>query len=131
MTMPTLVLIDTCIWVQFFNSRRSAEKAAVDALLKEDRATLIGPILSEILLGFRHDDQADWVASELRGVRWLEVGWLDWQHAANLGRSLAASGHKLPLSDLVVASVALTGDAEVYTTDPHFDVIPGLRRFVR
>jgi hypothetical protein len=44
-----LVLIDTCIWVPFFNRPQSAEKRAVDALLEEDRAALIGPILAEIL----------------------------------------------------------------------------------
>ncbi len=68
-----LVLIDTCIWVPFFNRPQSAEKKAVDALLDEDRAVLIGPILAEILQGFRRDDRADWVASSLRGLPHLHA----------------------------------------------------------
>lgn len=55
MTPTELVLIDTCVWVPFFNRPQSAEKAAVDGLLDEDRATLIGPILAEVLQGFRRD----------------------------------------------------------------------------
>jgi hypothetical protein len=59
--MPTqdLVLIDTCIWVPYFNRPQSAIRQAVDVLLDEDRAGLIGPILGEILCGFRKDVQAD------------------------------------------------------------------------
>ncbi len=49
MTPTDLVLIDTCVWVPYFNRPQSVEKKAVDVLLDEDRATLIGPILAEIL----------------------------------------------------------------------------------
>src|SRR4051794_35143755 len=115
MTVRNLVLIDTCLWGPFFNRPRSREKQAVDELLDDDRAALIGPILTEILLGFRRDEQADWVASVLRGLHFLEVIWNEWRAAARLGRRLIAAGHSLPLSDLVLAAVALERDLAVYT----------------
>jgi hypothetical protein len=46
---PELVLIDTCMWVPFFNRPHSAEKRTIDGLIDEDRAALVGPILAEIL----------------------------------------------------------------------------------
>ena len=125
-----LVLIDTCVWIPFFNRPQSVEKRAIDALLDEDRAALIGPILAEILQGFRRDDRADWVASSLRGLHYLEVQWDDWRAAARLGRRLINRGHRLPLSDLTVAALALRTDSAVFSTDPHFDLIRGLKRFV-
>jgi predicted nucleic acid-binding protein len=128
-TPTDLVLIDTCIWVPFFNRPQSAEKRAVDALLDEDRAALIGPILAEILQGFRRDDRADWVASSLRGLHYIVIEWDDWRSAARLGRRLAAKGHLLPLTDLTAAAIALRSESAVYSTDPHFDLIPGLKRF--
>jgi hypothetical protein len=69
MTIPPsdLVLIDTCIWVGFFNRNQSAERITVDPLLDDDRAAITGMILAEILQGFRRDEQADWVASSLKG----------------------------------------------------------------
>jgi predicted nucleic acid-binding protein len=129
MKAPDLVLIDTCIWVPFFNRPRSPEKVAVDSLLDDDRAALVGPIVVEILLGFRRDEHADWVASELRGVHFVEIGWTDWRSAARIGRHLIATGRTLPLSDLVIAAVALQRDMAVYTTDPHFDLVPELKRY--
>jgi predicted nucleic acid-binding protein len=129
MAAPDLVIVDSCIWVPFFNRPRSAEKKAVDELLDEDRAAIVGPILAEILLGFRRTEHADWAASVLRGPHFLEVTWDNWRAAARLGRHLIAKGHSLPLTDLAVAAVALKQGIAVYTTDPHFDLIPKLKRF--
>ena len=44
---------------------------------------------------------------------------------------LAANGHRLPLTDLVIAAIALRHDLFVYTVDPHFDHFPDLKRFTR
>ena len=128
MAVRELVLIDTCIWVPFFNRPQSQENHAVNLLLDDDRAALAGPILAEVLLGFRRDEHADWVASVLRGLHFLETSWDEWRAAARLGRQLMASGHALPLSDLVIAAVALERDLAVYTTDPDFDLMPSLKR---
>ena len=85
--------------------------------------------MAEILLGFRRKDQADWVASRLRLAYYVEAGWDDWRAAADLGRDFAAKGNKLPLTDLLVAVVTARCHAWVYTADPHFDLIPDLKRF--
>lgn len=131
MTIPPgdLVLIDTCIWVGFFNRTQSTERMTVDPLLDDDRAAITGMILAEILQGFRRDDQADWAASSLKGLHALEPTWDDWRFVAKLGRQLIASGHRLPLTDLAIAAIALRNDCFVLTTDPHFDLITGLKRF--
>ena len=131
MTIPPgdLVLIDTCIWVGFFNRTQSTERMTVDPLLDDDRAAITGMILAEILQGFRRDDQADWVASSLKGLHALEPTWDDWRFVAKLGRQLIASGHRLPLTDPAIAAIALRNDCFVLTTDPHFDLITGLKRF--
>jgi predicted nucleic acid-binding protein len=124
-----LVLIDTCVWAPFFSRGASRHKTAVEQLLDEDRAALVGPIFAEILLGFKKDTEADWVASALEGVHLIELTWDDWRAAAQLGRRLAARGHRLPLSDLILAAVARRRKCLVYSIDPHFDVIEGLDRF--
>src|SRR5882724_2455040 len=127
--MDDWVLVDTCVWASFFGKPGSREKAAVDDLLDLDRVALVGAILAEVLLGFRRKDQADWAASRLRMAHYIEADWDHWRAAADLGRDLAATGHKLPITDLLVAVVAKRINASVYTIDPHFDVIPELKRF--
>ena len=83
--MEDWVFVDTCIWSSFFGKPSSPEKGAVDALLDADRVALVGPVVSEVLLGFRRKDQADWVVSRLRLAHYVEANWDDWCAAADLG----------------------------------------------
>jgi predicted nucleic acid-binding protein len=128
-TAAEWVLIDTGVWSAFFSKPGSREKRAVDVLLDEDRVALTGPVIAEVLRGFRRNEQADWVASRLKLAHYLEPSWEDWRNAAVLGRVLAARGHDVPLTDLVVAALAQRVEAFVFSTDPHFDLIPGLKRY--
>lgn len=129
MTTKDWVLVDTGIWSAFFSKPGSREKRAVDALLDEDRVALTGPVLAEVLRGFRRADQADWVASRLRMAHYLEPTWEDWRNAATLGREQAANRRDVPLTDLVVAALVRRVEASVFSTDPHFDLFPGLKRY--
>ena len=90
-----IVLIDTCIWVPFFNRPQSPEKKAVDELLDDDRGALIGPIVAEILQGIPREGNARYVASLLRGIHYVGIEWADWESAARIGRRLVARGHPL------------------------------------
>jgi predicted nucleic acid-binding protein len=62
-------------------------------------------------------------------AHYVEADWDDWRAAADLGRDLAGKGNKLPLTDLLVATIAERCQAWVYTSDPHFDLIYDLKRF--
>ena len=127
--MADRVLIDTCIWAAVFARPNSPENQTVSQLIEDDLVVVIGPVLAEVLYGFRRREQADWAASRMKKLNWIEVEWDDWRETATLGRQLAAHGHRLPLTDLVIAAVALRHDLEVYTIDPHFDLMTDLRRF--
>jgi predicted nucleic acid-binding protein len=86
-TNTDLVLVDTVVWSAFFSKPASAEKQQVDLLLDDDRVGLIGPILAEVLRGFRRTEEADWVASRLRLAHYVEPNWEDWRTAAALAVS--------------------------------------------
>lgn len=127
--MADRVLVDTCIWASVFSKPNSTENRTVEQLIEQDRVIVIGPVLAEVLFGFRRSEQADWVASRLKNLGWIEVNWADWRESASLGRQLAANGHRLPLTDLVIAAVALRHDLSVYSIDPEFDLFTDLKRF--
>ncbi|MGD9854670.1 MAG: PIN domain-containing protein [Planctomycetaceae bacterium] len=131
MTRPIeeLVLVDTCIWAAFFKRSGGLTKQALTHLLKRDRVAIVGPVVTEVLLGFRDTRHAEWVASLLDGVIHLTLDRSDWRNAATLGRTLASHGHRLPLTDLVIASVCRRLQCPVFTIDPDFDHIEGINRF--
>jgi predicted nucleic acid-binding protein len=128
--MNQWVFVDTCVWASFFCKPTSSEKYVVDKLLDADRIAIIGPIITETLMGFRRRDQAAWVASRLRNSHYVQIDWDDWRGAADLGRTLTAAGNKLPLTDILIATFAIRRSASVYTTDPHFLIVPQLKRYL-
>jgi predicted nucleic acid-binding protein len=127
--MNDWVLVDSLIWASFFSKPNSPEKRAVDDLIDADRVALIGPIVAEVLLGFRRKEQADWIASRMRLAHYIEASWEDWKSASEVGRDLAATGQTVPITDLVVGAVAKRVDISVYSTDPHFDLLPHVNRY--
>jgi predicted nucleic acid-binding protein len=127
--MEDWVFVDTCIGASFFTRPSSREKLGVDDLLSQDRVALVGPVVAEVLRGFRRQEQADWAGSRPRLAPYVTAEWDDWRHAAQLGREHARLGRDLPITDLVLAAVAIRLDAYVYTADPHFDGIDGIKRF--
>jgi len=127
--MDDVVFVDSCIWASFFAKPHSIQKKAVDALIDVDRVAIIGPVVTEVLLGFRRVEYADWVFSFLLSAHYVQLSLHDWRAAASLGRRLAAQGHKLPLADLAIVAVAQRLNAFVFSTDPHFDLISDLKRF--
>jgi len=121
-----VVVADTSVWIPFFNQPESPEKGEIDALIDADHLVLVGMVLAELLQGCRSPKEADALLSKLTGLRFLETGCSTWKRAGDLSFSLRRKGITLPLTDLVIAALALEHQCEVYALDPHFEQIPGL-----
>ncbi|MDA0836636.1 MAG: PIN domain-containing protein [Planctomycetota bacterium] len=124
-----LVIVNTCVWASYFSRKSATTNQAVNLLFEEDRVAVIGPVVTELLMGIRDEGAADWIASRLSVMNPLEIEWDDWREAANIHRELAARGHVLPIGDSLIARVALRESCAVFTVDPHFRLIPGLKLF--
>ncbi len=120
------VIIDTCIWATYFQSRSDPYTRLVSDLVQVNRASLVMPVLAEVVIGIRNSGQAHWISSVLTGLRIVPVTDRDWLDAAHLGRQMMSRGKKLPLVDLVIATVSRRTQFPVLTVDPHFEMIPGL-----
>ena len=121
-----MVIADTSVWIPFFNQPGSAEKREIDALIDGDRLVLVGVVLAELIQGCRTSSEATTIISKLSGLRFLETKFSSWRRAGELSFSLRRKGLTLPLSDLIVAALAVEHHCQVYALDPHFEQIPGL-----
>lgn len=122
------VVVDSGAWVAFLRSPDSAQGKETARLIRDDRARVVGVVVCELLQGARSDLALRQLEELLRALAFLETGWDSWRRAGRLGRDLRRRGRTVPLSDLVVAATALDHGAAVFSTDEHFDWIPGLRR---
>ncbi len=127
--MNPTVLIDTSIWVEYLRGKNQDLVESVKSLLRTRRATLCGIVLSELLAGVRTRKSRDTLKQTLDALEYSEVSRDTWILAGELSGNLKQQGISVPLTDLILAALALENDSELYTLDSHFNRIPELKRF--
>jgi len=124
--MVNRILPDTCAWIDFFRGRPSRMAEHVEAALVQGDVATCGVVLYELLQGIKSSREEALVLSAFQAVTHLEMTGHIWIKAARLSSQLRKKGHILPLSDIIIAILALEHACSLLTIDRHFDVIPGL-----
>ena len=124
-----MVVVDTAVWVDFFCGRNEPVRAVLRELIRGRQAVLTGIVLAEVLQGIRTQQEADSVRSEFASLHYYEAARDTWSRAGSLSGELRQKGLTIPLTDLIISVLAMEHDAEVFTTDPHFEKIPGLKLY--
>jgi len=120
------VLVDTCVWIEFFKTD-SAISLELENLIKTDSIWICGIVLLELIQGVRSEDEKNKIIDALSGFKYVEMSKSLWQRAGELLASLEKKGFNLPLSDILVSTIALERNLRVFTFDKHFAHIPDLK----
>lgn len=124
-----MIIVDTSVWIPFFNRPDSYEKATLDLLIDADDVILVGVVLAELLQGCRPPSERALLSDALSALPYRETDRETWERAGDLSAQLLRKGITLPLSDLIIASLALAHGDVVYSLDTHFKRIPGLHLY--
>ena len=100
---------------------------ALERELMQGEVATCGVILYELIQGIKESKEEQLVLNALQAVTHLEMSAELWVKAGRLSAQLRKSGQTLPLSDLVIATLALEHNLSVLTIDCHFDAVPGLK----
>jgi tRNA(fMet)-specific endonuclease VapC len=122
------ILVDTTIWIEFF---RGGSKIAdhLEMLLKESAVSTCGIVMFEVLQGIKSESEKNKILDILLTLPYIEMMKKLWQSAAALSILLKNNGSNLPLSDILIASIAIENDLPIYTIDNHFTQIPNLKLY--
>ena len=85
--------------------------------------------LAEILQGIKVQKEAMLVKESLNKLPYLEMTRDIWEKAGEMSASLRRKGITMPLSDLIIAALAISGGYEVFTIDPRFEQVHGLKLY--
>jgi predicted nucleic acid-binding protein len=121
-----VVIVDTSVWVNALRLAGSPEQREVARLVAADEAAIVGMILVELLRGARSQQDFDALRDRLLGADLLDTAETTWLRASQVLLDLRLQGDTIPLADAVVAAHALEGNHAIYTTDRHFERVPGL-----
>ena len=127
--MKDRVLIDTSIWIEFFNKDSTQPGDLLKEMLLEGRATTAGIILAELLQAARIEKEFEAILSIVSAVPVLEANLETWVQAGRISFGLRRKGITIPVTDVVIGALALQNDCQVFSLDPHFEKIPNLKRF--
>jgi predicted nucleic acid-binding protein len=122
-----MVLVDTSIWVDFFRSRNFAHSMELANLLRSNQVLVIGVVIGEVLQGAQSDQEFIRVRDRLLVLPYVDETAENWASAGELGYRLRRQGITIGIIDLLIATLAMEHDAEVYSLDQHFQRVPGLK----
>ena len=128
-----MVLIDTSVWIDFFQASESSHALALESLIRNNnRAMICGIILQEILQGIKYDRSYTFAKDRLARLPYLEIDKETYVYASSLYRILRAKGITVPPVDVTLAGLAVQKNIPLYTRDDHFKAIAkhsGLKLF--
>lgn len=127
--MKTNVLVDTSIWIEYFNHRHSEGGAEIETLLKEGRVVLAGIVLTELLQGAKIKKDFDAILDSVVALPFLDATLTTWIEAGRISYSLRREGVTVPTTDLIIASLAIENNCFLFSLDSHFDQVPGVKRY--
>lgn len=120
------MLVDTSVWIDFFNGFASAEAERLSRAIAEgERIALPGIVLTEILLGLKHEADATRIAGLLEAFEWVaEPTPHDYIEAARLYRVCRSKGFTIRSTiDCLIAQLCLRDGLPLLSKDRDFRVM--------
>jgi predicted nucleic acid-binding protein len=123
---PALILVDTAVWIDFFNGSESVEALHLRACIADARPVVIpGLVLTEILMGLRTEAQATRIADLLDAFETApELEPADYRQAAEIYRLCRGQGFTIRSTiDCLIARLCLRHGYELLARDRDFSTI--------
>ncbi|MDZ7855898.1 PIN domain nuclease [Sphaerotilus sp.] len=122
------MLVDTSVWIDFFNGHASAQAERLTAAIADgEPIALPGLVITEILLGLKSDAEAAKVLGLLDAFDAVaEPARSDYVAAARLYRQCRAKGFTIRSTiDCLIAQLCLRDGLVLLTKDRDFEAIAG------
>jgi len=124
-----MVLVDTCVWSLALRRRESSPSPSPDVLarlIRDGRASLIGPIRQEILSGIREPAQFVRLRDKLRTFPDRTLDTSDYERAAAMLNLCRRNGIQGSNTDFLICAHAERHDLPILTVDKDFEAFSGL-----
>jgi len=118
-----VILVDSSVWIDYFNGSATLETAKLDWLLTEEPVAVGDLILAEVLQGFRRDGDFERAKATMLDLPIVELGGVDVAlRAARNFRKLRAKGVTVRKTiDSVIAARCIESRLTLLHSDRDFD----------
>ena len=123
------VIPDTSAWIQYFRVGSSPEALAIRSLLVSGRVILVGVVFAELMRGARNQEQLEVLQDTLHSLSYIETDKDTWTLTGKILYALDRTGGRIPVTDALIAAIAIQNNLSVYTQDDHFNRVSDLRLY--
>jgi len=124
--MNKRVLVDTSIWVEYFNRPESEYAQRLAEFLEIEGVCVTGIILAELLQGAKTHAEFESLRKNLKVLPLLKESEKTWEKVGKLSFELQRKGTVIPLTDCLIGVLAQENNCQVFTLDNHFTYVPQL-----
>ncbi|MCK5420332.1 MAG: PIN domain-containing protein [Desulfobacterales bacterium] len=124
--MKPNILVDTSSWIEYFNIPDSKSGEIIENLLHDGRVVTAGIVLTELLQGAKVKEEFEAILENVVALPMLKTTTDTWIEAGRISFALRRKGITIPITDLIIAGLALQNECQILTLDPHFKKIPGV-----
>lgn len=117
-----MILVDTNILIEYFRSRDSEIAKKLDSM----SVAICGPVKTEILHGARTDEETDRILKAFSVFELFTVDEYDWEFSGIMLQQIRKSGISIPITDALIAYLAIKYDIPLWTMDHHFKLIQAI-----
>jgi len=118
-------LIDTTIWVLYFKGEKELEDEIKSLILKE-RAVTCEIVTLEVLRGAKSQKEYGQLHADFAALSTLRLTDIIWEKSYKIGFKLRKMRINVPLTDILIATVASHYNCLLLHRDKHFPLIKGV-----
>ncbi len=118
-------LIDTTIWVLYFKGEKELEDEIKSLLLKE-RAATCEIVTLEVLRGAKSQKEYGQLHADFAALSTLRLTNIIWEKSYKIGFKLRRTGINVPLTDILIATVASHYNCLLLHRDKQFPLMKGI-----
>ena len=121
--MKDRVLIDTSVWIDYFQETKSAGSELMDGILSHGDVYVPKVVIAELIQGARSEKEISVIKEFVEAFKIVEEGKETWYKAGKLSYDLKKKGKTINLADCYIAVIAREHNCSILTLDKHFKEI--------
>ena len=120
------ILIDTSIWIDYFQNRSSLISEKVDKILSENEVYVPKIVIAELIQGAKSEKEISIIEDFLDAFHIVDQKEDTWLKAGRLSFDLKKKGKTINLLDCYIATIAQEHECKIFSLNRHFKEIQSI-----
>ena len=120
------ILIDTSIWIDYFQNRSSTISEKVNKILSENEVYVPKIVIAELIQGAKSEKEISIIEDFLDAFHIVDQKEDTWLKAGRLSYDLKKKGKTINILDCYIAAMAQEHECKIFTLNRHFKEIQSI-----